>query len=53
MPDNTAKQPSSPASPSIAEIMRDVKPMGDLSRFLIDDMTPEEEDEFCSVLEDA
>jgi hypothetical protein len=33
--------------------MRDVKPMGDLSRFLIDDMTPEEEDEFFSVLEDA
>ena len=46
MPDNTAKQPSSQASPTIAEIMRDVQPMGDLSRFLIDDMTPEEEDEF-------
>ena len=38
MPDNTAKQPSSPSTPTIAEIMRDVKPMGDLSRFLIDDM---------------
>jgi hypothetical protein len=53
MPDNTAKQPSPPSSPTIDDIVRDVEPMGDLSRFLIDDMTPEEEDEFFSILETA
>lgn len=53
MPDNTAKQPSSPSSPTIDDILRDLQPMGDLDRFLIDDMTPEEEDEFFSILESA
>jgi hypothetical protein len=53
MPDNTAKQPSPPSSATIDDIVRDVEPMGDLSRFLIEDMTPEEEDEFFSILETA
>ncbi len=54
MSDSTANQPSTPSTPAtIAEIIRDVEPMGDLGRFLIEDMTPEEEDEFFAVLEDA
>lgn len=53
MPDNIARQPSPGASPTIDDIVRDVEPMGDLSRFLIDDMTPAEEDEFFSILETA
>lgn len=53
MPDNTARQPSSSSTPTMDEILRDLEPMGDLSRFLIDDMTPEEEDEFFSILESA
>jgi hypothetical protein len=52
--DSTANQPSTPATPvTIAEIVRDLEPMGDLGRFLIEDMTAEEEDEFFAVLEDA
>jgi hypothetical protein len=51
--DGTANQPSTPATPvTIAEIVQDLEPMGDLGRFLIEDMTAEE-DEFFAVLEDA
>lgn len=54
MSDNTANQPSAPTTPTtIAEVIRDVEPMGDLSRFVIEDLTPEEEDEFFRILEDA
>ena len=54
MSDNTANQPSAPATPTtIAEVIQDVEPMGDLSRFVIEDLTPEEEDEFFRILEDA
>lgn len=53
MPDNTAKQPSPPSRPTIDDIVRDLQPMGDLDRFLIEDMTPEEEDEFFSILENV
>jgi hypothetical protein len=43
-----------PPTPStIAEILRDVEPMGDLGRFVIEDMTSDEEDEFFAVLEDT
>lgn len=53
MSDNTANQPA-PAGPStIAEVLKDLEPMGDLTRFAIDDLTPDEEDEFFTVLEDA
>lgn len=54
MSDNAANQPSAPVTPStIAEILRDVAPMGDLSRLVIDDLSPEEEDSFFDILEDA
>jgi hypothetical protein len=54
MSDTTASQQPAPAGPStIAEVLRDLKPMGDLTRFVIDDLTPEEEDEFFRILEDA
>jgi hypothetical protein len=52
--DSTANQPSPSSTPAtIAEILRGIEPMGDLGLFLIDDLTPEEEDEFFSALEDA
>jgi hypothetical protein len=38
---------------SIAEFVRQRRPMGDLGRFLIDDLTPTEEDEFFAILEDV
>ena len=54
MSDNATNQPSTASTPvTIAEIVRDLEPMGDLGRFLIDDMTPDEEDEFFAALEDA
>ncbi len=54
MSDSSATQKPSPsASATIAEIIRDVEPMGDLSRFVIEDLTPEDEDEFFSILETA
>lgn len=39
--------------PSFASLVADLEPMGDLSRFVIDDLTPEEEDAFFSTLDDA
>ncbi len=54
MSDNAANQPSAPVTPSaIAEILRDVAPMGDLSRLVIDDLSPEEEDSFFDILKNA
>jgi hypothetical protein len=54
MSDNTANQRPASAGPStIAEVLKDLEPMGDLSRFAIDDLTPDEEDEFFKILEDA
>ncbi len=54
MSDNTADQQPASAGPStIDELLRDLEPMGDLSRFAIDDLTPDEEDEFFKVLENA
>jgi hypothetical protein len=42
------------ASPlTIAEIVGRCKPMGDLGRFAIDDLTAAEEDEFFAILEDV
>lgn len=38
---------------TIADILRDIEPMGDLSRFAIDDLTADDEDEFFRILEDA
>jgi hypothetical protein len=54
MSDNTANQQGVLAGPStIAEVLKDLEPMGDLSRFAIDDLTPDEEAEFFKILEDT
>jgi hypothetical protein len=39
--------------PTLAELIARAKPMGDLSRFVIDDLTEEDEDEFFSIIADA
>lgn len=38
---------------TMADIIAEVEPMGDLRRFVIDDLTPDEEDAFFSILRDA
>lgn len=54
MSDNTANQQPAPSEPStVAEVLEGLEPMGDLSRFAVDDLTPDEEDEFFRILEDA
>lgn len=35
---------------TIADVLEGLEPMGDLSRFAIEDLTPDEENEFFSVL---
>ena len=51
---DTVNQQSVPAEPStIAEVLQDLTPMGDLTRFVIEDLTSDEEDEFYRILEDA
>ena len=51
MSDSEANQPS--ALTTMAELLRDVVPMGDLSRLVIDDLSPDEEGAFYRILEDA
>jgi len=46
--EETALAPS-----TVADVLRGVEPMGDLSKFAIDDLTPDEEDVFFEILEDA
>lgn len=54
MSDSTANRRSAPAIPTtIADVIRNVEPMGDLGGFVIEDLTAEEEDEFFGILEDA
>lgn len=55
MTGNTAdKHEAAPLAPTtVAEVLRDIEPMGDLSQFVIDDLTPDEEDEFFRILDDA
>lgn len=56
MSDNTASRDTDPnPNPpmTIAEVLRGLEPMGELRRFAIDDLTPEDEDEFFGILEDA
>jgi hypothetical protein len=54
MSDSTANQhPGSTGPTTIAQVLQGIDPMGDLGRFVIDDLTPEEEDEFFRILEDA
>lgn len=38
---------------TIVDVLQDLEPMGSLSRFEIDDLTPEEEDEFFRILEET
>ncbi len=44
--------PTGPAEPTLAEVIARAKPIGDLSRFGIDDLTDEDEDEFFGILAD-
>lgn len=54
MSDNTANHDTRPSEPiTIADALRGVEPMGDLRRFATDDLTPEDEDEFYKIIEDA
>lgn len=54
MTDNTANEmPPAADATTIADILRSVEPMGDLRRFGIEDLTPEEEAEFFRILEEA
>lgn len=47
------RQPASAGPLTIAQVLKDLEPMGDLSRFAIDDLTPEEEDELFKIPEGA
>ena len=52
MSDTTADQRSASSGPAtVAEVLEGIEPMGDLNRFAIEDLTPEEEDEFFEILE--
>ncbi|MEO6628840.1 MAG: hypothetical protein ABIP03_09765 [Aquihabitans sp.] len=54
MSDTTASHQPAPAEPStVAQVLQGLTPMGDLSRFAIEDLLPDEEDEFFKILEDA
>jgi hypothetical protein len=54
MSGNSQDHRPAPGGPStIAEVLKGLEPMGDLTRFAIDDLTPDEEDEFLRLLEDA
>ncbi len=54
MSDISADQSNKPAEPgTVAQIVDDVEPMGELSQFLIDDLTTEQEDAFYRILEEA
>lgn len=49
-----SRRPSNPCEQlSVADVLQDVEPMGDLSPFAIEDRTPEVEDEFFRILEEA
>lgn len=37
----------------VADVLRGLEPMGDLRQFAIDDLTPDDEDEFFRILEGA
>lgn len=54
MSDNATDHETGPKTPTtIAEVLQEIEPMGDLRQFAIDDLTPEDEDEFFRILEDA
>lgn len=41
-----------PPEPTLAEVIARAEPIGDLSRFVIDDLTEDDEDEFFGILAD-
>ena len=51
MDEHSAPPPSRGEQLTIADVLPD--PMGDLSRFAIEDLTPEEEDEVFRILNEA
>jgi hypothetical protein len=53
MSDHFATHSTREPEPTIADIVARIEPMGDLRRFIIEDMSAEEEDEFFSILDDA
>jgi hypothetical protein len=53
MSDNTAAEQHGPSPTTIAHILEGIEPMGDLRQFVIDDLTPEDEDEFFRVIGEA
>lgn len=54
MTDNTASHDhGSDHAETLAELLDKVQPMGDLDQFAIDDLTPDEADEFFRILEDV
>jgi hypothetical protein len=53
MSDSTAARQSGPGPITLAEVLQGIEPMGDLRQFVIDDLTPEDEDEFFRVLGEA
>lgn len=51
--DNPSRHTRSGSPTTIADVLQDLEPMGDLGQFAIDDLTPNEEDAFFGILEDA
>jgi hypothetical protein len=51
--DSTAGDDSTVPRSTIDSIVERLEPIGDLSRFVIEDMGPDEEDQFFAVLEEA
>jgi hypothetical protein len=51
---DTADVTSTSVEPAtIADVLRELEPMGDLGRFVVDDLAPEEEDDFFRSLEEV
>jgi len=54
MSDNAANREIGPKTPTtVAEVLHGIEPMGDLRQFAIDDLTPDDEDEFFRIIENA
>jgi hypothetical protein len=49
---DTESTPTGPPEPTLAEVIARAEPIGDLSRFVIDDLTEEDEDDFFGILAD-
>ena len=54
MSDNVAPRDEDSSSPvTIADVLRGIDPIGDLRQFVIDDLRPDDEDEYFRILEGA